>query len=141
MKPPVSPPATSPASTPSGPPAGAAPEPAPDPGDPNAKERRFSAQRKAEVVLRLVRGESLDALARELAVTAATIAEWRDRFFAAGQAGLKGREGSTSPQEEEVKELKAMIGELAMRNEILMRERAKIVESGSTPFPWRRSTL
>jgi len=113
-----------------------------DSSDTAGKERRFSAQRKAEVVLRLVRGEPLDALARELGVTAATIAEWRDRFFAAGQAGLKGRDGSASPQEEEVKDLKAMIGELTMRNELLMRERAKIVELGldKSPFPWRRST-
>lgn len=75
-------------------------------------------------------------------MTAATIAEWRDRFMAAAQAGLKGREGSVSPQDEEVKDLQAMIGELTMRNELLQRERAKFLElnGGKTPFPWRRST-
>src|SRR5215471_21189649 len=34
---------------------------------------RFSARRKTETILRLLRGESLDTLARELGVTAATL--------------------------------------------------------------------
>jgi len=35
---------------------------------------RFSARRKTEAVLRLLRGEDLDTLSRELGVTAATLA-------------------------------------------------------------------
>lgn len=35
---------------------------------------RFNAQRKMEAVLRLLRGEELDALSRELGVTGATLA-------------------------------------------------------------------
>lgn len=42
-----------------------------------------------EAVLRILRGEDLDSLSRELGVTAATLSEWRDDFLAAGQAGLK----------------------------------------------------
>ena len=34
---------------------------------------RFSAKRKTEAVLRLLRGEDLEALSRELGVTAATL--------------------------------------------------------------------
>ena len=57
---------------------------------PNPGERgRFSAPRKASTVLRLLRGESLELLARELGVTAATLAGWRDDFLAGGQAALK----------------------------------------------------
>jgi transposase InsO family protein len=44
-------------------------------------------------VLRLLRGEELDALSRELGVTAATLAQWRERFLAAGQASLRERFG------------------------------------------------
>jgi hypothetical protein len=44
----------------------------------NPSERgRFSAPRKAATVLRLLRGESLEVLSRELGVTAATLAGWR----------------------------------------------------------------
>lgn len=85
--------------------------------------------------MRLVRGESLDVLSRELAVTAATLSEWRDAFLAGGEAALKSRQ--VTPQDDEILHLKAMIGDLAMRNELLL-ERAKLAEAAS-PFPWRRS--
>ncbi len=96
---------------------------------------RFSAPRKAAAILRMVRGESLDALSRELGVTAATLSDWREKFLAGGQAALKAREGS--PQEDEILRLKAMVGDLAMRNELLL-ERSRLAEAAS-PFPWRRS--
>ena len=40
-------------------------------------ERRFSAQRKLAAVSRLLRGEPLETVARELNVTAARLSEWR----------------------------------------------------------------
>ena len=42
-------------------------------------ERRFSARRKLAAVTRLLRGEPLETLARELNLTAARLSEWRDR--------------------------------------------------------------
>jgi transposase-like protein len=42
---------------------------------------RFSARRKTEAVLRLLRGEDLEALSRELGVTAATLSGWRGGFL------------------------------------------------------------
>lgn len=99
------------------------------------KERRFSAQRKAEAAQRLVRGEAIDTLSRELGVTAATLSEWRDRFLAGGEAALKSREHTA--QDDEILRLKAMVGELAMRNELLI-EKNKVLEANH-PFPWRRS--
>jgi transposase len=104
-----------------------------------ARERRISAQQKVEIVVRLVRGEALDALAREFAVTAATLSEWRDRFFTAARAGLKSRDTGI-PQDEELREAKVVLGELAMRNELLMRERQHFLDQGANPFPSRRST-
>ena len=47
---------------------------------------RWTSWRKQEVVLRILRGEDLDSLSRELGVTAARLAEWRDAFLAAGQS-------------------------------------------------------
>ena len=52
---------------------------------------RFSARRKTETILRMLRGEPLDSLARELGVTAATLAHWREQFLSGGQAALKSR--------------------------------------------------
>ena len=50
---------------------------------------RLSARRKRETVLRLLRGEDLESVSRELGITAARAAQWRDQFLAAGQASLK----------------------------------------------------
>lgn len=99
------------------------------------KERRFSATRKAEAAQRLLRGEAIDTLSRELGVTAAVLSGWRDRFLAGGGAALKSREHTA--QDDEILRLKAMVGELAMRNELLI-EKNKALEAVH-PFPWRRS--
>jgi transposase len=39
---------------------------------------RMSRQRKLKAVLRLLRGEDLERVSRELGVTAATLSSWRD---------------------------------------------------------------
>ena len=41
--------------------------------------KRFSAKRKLAAVQRLLRGESLEVLSRELNVPAHRLSEWRDR--------------------------------------------------------------
>src|SRR3982750_2552707 len=53
--------------------------------------RRMSARRKLEAVLRLLRGEDLELVSRELGVTAAELSGWRDRFLAGGEAPLESR--------------------------------------------------
>jgi len=69
-----------------------------------AERGRFYSRNKAEAVLRLPRGEELDALSRELGVTAATLSSWREAFLAAGQASLKSR--GTSAEQDELRRLK-----------------------------------
>jgi hypothetical protein len=53
---------------------------------------RWSAGKRMDVVLRLLRLESLEELWRELKVQAHRLAAWRDDFLAAGKQGLKSRE-------------------------------------------------
>jgi transposase-like protein len=85
----------------------------------NPGERgRFSSQRKTATVLRLLRGESLELLARELGVTAASLDGWRDDFLAGGQAALKSR--PADDRDEEIARLRAKVGELTMDNELLL---------------------
>jgi transposase InsO family protein len=45
-------------------------------------------QRKTAAVLRLLRGEDLETVARSLGVTVATLTRWRDAFLSAGEAAL-----------------------------------------------------
>jgi hypothetical protein len=42
------------------------------------RERRMTAGRKRDAVLRVLRGEPLEIVARELAATAADLSGWRD---------------------------------------------------------------
>ena len=51
----------------------------------------MSANRKQSAVLRLLRGEDLELVSRELSVTAAELSAWRDAFLVGGEAALKTR--------------------------------------------------
>lgn len=51
---------------------------------PKSDRGRFSAKRKREAVLRLLRGEDLDIVSREIGVTGATLATWRESFLEGG---------------------------------------------------------
>ena len=97
---------------------------------------RFSVRRKRETVLRLLRGEDLESVSRELGITTARASQWRDQFLVAGQAGLKSR--ATEARDEDNRRLQAKIGELLMENELLY---AKVdhLEAG-VPLAQRRST-
>jgi len=50
---------------------------------------RWSAKRKASVVLELLRDADLESTSRKYGVTAATLSEWRDAFLAGGAEALK----------------------------------------------------
>ena len=63
-------------------------------GEPGAaaEVKRWSAGRKKEVVLRLLRGEPLDAISREVSVPTYKLERWRDRALAGIDAiGLQQR--------------------------------------------------
>src|SRR3989475_11791179 len=96
---------------------------------------RWSAKRKTAAVLRLLRGEDIESLSRELGVTAATLSGWRDQFLAGGEANLKARE--TDVENEETQRLKSLVADLSMSNELL-REKIHRMEAGH-PLAWRRS--
>ena len=77
---------------------------------------RWSVGKKRTAVLRLLRGESLEAVSRELRVRADRLASWRDEFIEGGSARLLAR--PTSPAEYQLRKAQAKIGELMMRLEL-----------------------
>lgn len=83
--------------------------------------QRWSVRRKQEVVLRLFRGESLDALSRELGVEVYRLEQWRDKALLGVETALKDRTGD--PLQSELDAAMRHIGELSMENELLRRER------------------
>ena len=54
-----------------------------------APGQRWSASRKRDVVLRLLRGESLDAVSREVGLEAYRLEAWKARALAGLELGLK----------------------------------------------------
>jgi hypothetical protein len=97
--------------------------------------QRVSAARKVAAVTRLLRGEPMEVVARELNVTVARLAEWRERALTAAASALKERE--RDQRDEEIARLKAKVGEITMDNELL-RERISALE-GKRPLARRRS--
>ena len=102
---------------------------------PGQGNKRFSARRKVEIVLRLLRGEDLELLSREMGVTAARLSKWRDQFLRAGQAELKKR--PQDARDEEIARLRQKLGEVTMDNELLQKK-IEHLEAGR-PLPRRRS--
>jgi len=97
------------------------------------REVRWSSRRKEELVLRLLRGESLDALARECGQPAGRIAGWREDFLAAGREGLKAR--PAPPEERELREAQRKIGAQAIEIDTLR----ALLEKKGVPRSERRS--
>jgi hypothetical protein len=71
-------------------------------------------------VVRVLGGEEPAAVAGELGVTVTDLSLWRDKFIQGGIEGLKRREQDES---QEVRELRAKVGELTMQLELHRKNR------------------
>src|SRR5450756_1855033 len=99
---------------------------------PLAPGQHWSLGRERGVGVRLLGGEPLDALARELGVELYRLERWKDKALAGLDAGLKEREGD--PLQSQLDAAMRRIGELSMENELL---HARIERPG--PLAGRRS--
>jgi len=86
------------------------------------RPKRWSATRKMEVVLRYIRGESLDSLSREIGIAASQIEIWHQKVIQGMELSLKDQE--KNPLQKDLDIAKKRIGELCMENELL-REKSK----------------
>ena len=105
-------------------------ESTPGPGAEELPER-WSVQRKTELVLRLVRGESLDAVSRESQVPAHELERWQRIFVEQGKRGLRTK---AEPEERELILARAKIGELMMRLELA----EDLIEKRGFTDEWKR---
>ena len=106
-------------------------------GEPMASEgvelpERWSVQRKTELVLRLLRGEALDAVSRESQIPAHELESWKRVFLDTGTRGLKTR---AEPEERDLTLARAKIGELMMRLELA----EHLIEKRGLADEWRKS--
>ena len=84
---------------------------------PKSDRGRFSAKRKREAVLRLLRGEDLDIVSREIGVTGATLATWRESFLEGGLGALRSK--ASDERDERIKVLERKLGQVVMEKELL----------------------
>ena len=95
---------------------------------------RWSAKRKVSVILELLRGADLESTSRKYRVTAATLSQWRDRFLAGGEVGLKTRESEV--EDEERRRLNSVVATVSIENELL-REKITRMENGRPLAYWK----
>jgi transposase len=97
--------------------------------------QRFSARQKTEVVLRLLRGEPLELVSRELGIPAARLTTWREAFLDAGQDALK--KPPLDNHDRELARLRQKLGEATMEIELLHEKIGRL--ETSRPLRLRRS--
>ena len=103
---------------------------------PGKSIQRWSAARKRDVVLRLLRGESVEAVSRQIGIEPYRLDQWRERALAALDAGLKERP-EDDPLQAGLGAAYKRLGELGMENELLREKIARM--EGGVPFHRARS--
>jgi len=103
------------------------------PGDEPSQDlpERWSAQRKMELVLRLIRGDPLDAVSRESQVPAHELEAWHRVFLECGKRGLRTKGES---EERDLTRTRAKLGELMMRLELA----EDLIEKRGLGDEWKR---
>jgi transposase-like protein len=91
-------------------------DPRPGGGTMEKEFQRWTAKRKVELLLELIRGEKkLVEVCREHDLKQSEVETWMETFVAAGERGLKARsEDEQAVHEREVRELRAKVGELVL---------------------------
>ena len=87
------------------------------PAGPLGLGQRWTVTRKREVALRLLRGEPVELLSRQLGVEIFRLEQWREKAIAGIDASLKDRKGD--PVKAELDIAMKRIGELIMQVELL----------------------
>ncbi len=83
-------------------------------GRPEGLPKRWSSQRKAEVVLRLLPGEDIGEVSRVIRVAPPELERWRRDFLDGGRQGLKKKNRPGG----ELMRTRAKLGEMTMRVEL-----------------------
>ena len=83
--------------------------------------QRWTAKRKAAVVMSIVKGEtSVAEAARKHSLTVAEIERWKEQFFAAGENALRARpKDEEAAKDEQIAKLQRKVGELVLDIDVL----------------------
>jgi transposase len=105
------------------------------------KNRRFTPELRVGVARRIVEGESVLELSRELAIKRSVLYRWRDAYLESGEAGLKRPIGRPAGQPDKqprgtpldrarrrIGELERKLGRQALENDFLRRAFKRVEE-------------
>src|SRR3712207_1812010 len=84
-------------------------------------QKRWTAKRRAALVLEILRGDlSIAEAARKYGLTVVELEDWRDRFLSGAENALRSRPlDEDAHKDQEIKRLKQKVGELVMDVDIL----------------------
>jgi transposase-like protein len=99
-----------------------------------AAKMRWTADKKADAVLRLLKGETLDAVSRDLGLPGHELETWRSEFISQGKEGLRSK--PRTQDDRKLDEAQKVIGQLTMENAIL---KPAVELKNKRSFPQRRS--
>ena len=82
---------------------------------------RWTAKRRATLVLRILKGEtSVAEAAREHGLRVGEVENWQEQFLRAAENGLRRRpKDEEALKDEQIKKLKQKIGDLVVENDVL----------------------
>ena len=88
---------------------------------PDEQLKRWTAKRRAALVLEILRGDtSVAEAARKHGLTVAELEDWRERFLSGAENALRSRPADEDVQKDrEIKRLKQKVGELVMDLDIM----------------------
>ncbi|MEC4672064.1 MAG: helix-turn-helix domain-containing protein [Nitrospirota bacterium] len=83
--------------------------------------QRWTAKRRAALVLRILKGQtSVAQAARQHGLTVAEVEDWQDRFLFGAENALRARpKDEEAIKDEQIKKLKQKVGELVLDNDHL----------------------
>ncbi len=89
--------------------------------EPDETQKRWTAKRRASLVVEILRGDlSVAEAARKHGLTVAEIEAWQERFLSGAENALRSRPLDDEAQKDrEIKRLKQKVGELVMEVDII----------------------
>jgi transposase-like protein len=81
-------------------------------------QKRWSAKKKTELILLILRGEDIETVSRENNIGMSELIEWRDQFIESGMKGLQ-KNTDTNP---EIVEYQKLLAKTQVELEILKKK-------------------
>jgi len=83
-------------------------------------QTRFTPEQKFNIVLESLRGDrSISEICRENGIAQSLFYKWRDKFFEGAKSAFSSRMKAVNGHDAELRQLKQVIGELTIENQIL----------------------